>query len=155
MRIPTATSRTILLLTTIVLVVGAAAWHPPVDADASDAEEIRRVVASAYIDGLHRNGSREAIRAGFHPAFVMQVFRNDSISSVGIEEWIARLPRPGTPPGHTVGHRIPDVSISGLAAVARVEVTFDDRHVFTDYMSLYKFDEGWRIVAKIFNSEAD
>lgn len=129
------------------------ARHPPVGADLSDAEEIRRVVTSAYIDGLHRNGSRDSIRAGFHPSFVMQVLGGDSISSVSIEQWIARLPDPGTPPDHTVTHRIPDVSVSGRAAVARVEVMFDDRHVFTDYMSLYEFEDGWRIVAKIFNAE--
>lgn len=127
--------------------------HSPVDADVSEAEEIRNVVTSAYIDGLHRNGSRDSIRAGFHPSFLMQVFGGDSISSVSIEQWIARLPDPGTPPDHTVAHRIPDVSVSGRAAVARVEVMFDDRHVFTDYMSLYEFEDGWRIVAKIFNAE--
>jgi hypothetical protein len=52
-----------------------------------------------------------------------------------------------------VTHRIPNVSISGAAAVAMVEILFDDKHVFTDYMSLYRFDNGWRIVAKIFNRE--
>lgn len=146
--------RSILFLgATIVAVAAVTAWHPPVDADVSDAEEIRRVVTSAYIDGLHRNGSRDSIRAGFHPSFVMQVLGGDSIASVSIEQWIARLPDPGTSPGHTVAHRIPDVSVSGRAAVARVEVMFDDRHVFTDYMSLYEFEDGWRIVAKIFNAE--
>jgi hypothetical protein len=143
-----------------VLAIGAvavavlAAWRPAAHSPAADAEDIRRVVTSAYIDGLHKNGSRDSIRAGFHPAFVMQVLRDDSVSSVTIEQWIARLPSPGTPPQRSVTHRIPDVSISGRAAVARVEVMFDDRHVFTDYMSLYEFPEGWRIVAKIFNTES-
>lgn len=147
-------TRAILFLGAAVLTVAAVtAWLSPIDANTADTEEIRHVVTSAYIDGLHGNGSRDSIRAGFHPSFVMQVLADDSISSVSIEQWIGRLPPPGTPPGHTVSHRIPDVSISGRAAVARVEVMFDDRHVFTDYMSLYEFEDGWRIVAKIFHSE--
>ena len=120
---------------------------------ADDADTIRRVIASAYIDGIHKNGSREAIRAGFHPSFVMKVLGNDSLTDVTIEQWIARLPGEGTPVRRAVTHRIPDVSISGHAAVARVEVMFDGRHTFTDYKSLYRFSEGWRIVGKIFNTE--
>ena len=121
---------------------------------ADDDAEIRRVIASAYIDGLHGNGSRDDIRAGFHPSFVMKVLRNGEITDVGIEEWIGRLPEPGTDPGHEIAHRIPEVSVSGDAAAAMIEVDFDGRHVFSDYMLLYRFPEGWRIVAKVFHSES-
>lgn len=123
------------------------------DADNPDAEAIRRVITSAYVEGLHMNGSRDAIRAGFHPDFVMKVLTEEGITDVTIEEWIARLPAEGTAPSHTVDHEIPDVSVSGVAATARVEILFDGRLVFTDYMSLYKFGDDWRIVAKIFNRE--
>jgi len=126
---------------------------PPPDAGNPDAEAIRRVITSAYVEGLHMNGSRDAIRAGFHPDFVMKVLTEEGITDVTIEEWIARLPAEGTAPSHTVDHEIPDVSVSGVAATARVEILFDGRHVFTDYMSLYKFGDDWRIVAKIFNRE--
>jgi len=32
--------------------------------------------------------------------------------------------------------------------VARVELFKEGKHLFTDYMSLYRFQEGWKIVAK-------
>jgi hypothetical protein len=132
----------------------AAATVPAAPATANpDAEEIRDVIASAYIDGLHKNGNRADIRAGFHPSFVMKVLRDGEVSDVTIEEWIGRLPAEGETPDRVVTHTVPEVSIAGRAAVARVEVRFDDRPVFTDFMSLYRFDDGWRIVAKIFNSE--
>lgn len=142
-------------LLAIAFIASITAFDVPAVADAGnpDAEAIRRVITSAYVEGLHMNGSRDAIRAGFHPAFVMKVLTDDGITDVTIEEWIARLPAEGTPPPHTVDHAIPDVSVSGVAATAKVEVLFDGRHVFTDYMSLYKFGDDWRIVAKIFNRE--
>lgn len=121
------------------------------DAANPDAEAVREVITSAYIEGLHMNGSREDIRAGFHPDFVMKVLSDDAIVDVTIEEWIARLPVEGTSPDHTVSHRIPNVDVSGVAATARVEVLFDGEHVFTDYVSLYRFSDGWRIVGKIFD----
>jgi hypothetical protein len=131
------------------LLVSGAAQSP-----ADDADDIRGVIESAYIEGIHKNGSREAIRAGFHPDFVMKVLSDDAVADVTIEQWIGRLAPEGTAPGREVTYRIPDVSVSGQAAVARVEVMFDGRHVYTDYMSLYRFSEGWRIVAKIYNTES-
>lgn len=115
-----------------------------------DADAIREVIRSAYIEGLHENGSRDAIRAGFHPEFVMSVYREGAITRVGIEEWIARLPEEGKPPSREVTADIPDVHIVDDTAVARVEVFFDGEQVFTDFMGLYRFPEGWRIVNKIF-----
>lgn len=144
-----------LLLLAAASLASSTAFSSPASGDPEypDAEAIRQVIASAYVEGLHMNGSRDAIRAGFHPGFVMKVLTGDGITDVTIEEWIARLPAEGTTPSHTVDHDIPDVGISGVAAVAKVEILFDGRHVFTDYMSLYKFGDDWRIVAKVFNRE--
>ncbi|NNF27123.1 MAG: hypothetical protein HKO53_09070 [Gemmatimonadetes bacterium] len=118
-----------------------------------DAEQIRSVIMSAYIHGLQSNGSREDIRQGFHPDFVMKVLGEGAITNVTIEEWIGRLPPEGQAPNRTITADIPTVDVAGDAAVARVEVHYDGDHVFTDYMSLYRFPEGWRIVAKIFHSQ--
>ena len=46
------------------------------------------------------------------------------------------------------------VDVEGNAAVARVEIYRDGKHTFTDYLSLYKFPDGWKIVGKIFQSHA-
>jgi hypothetical protein len=42
------------------------------------------------------------------------------------------------------------VDIEGSAAVVRVEIWRDGAHTFTDYLSLYRFPDGWRIVGKIY-----
>jgi hypothetical protein len=42
------------------------------------------------------------------------------------------------------------VDVTGNAAIAKIEVFKDSRHVYTDYMSLYKFKDGWKIVNKIY-----
>lgn len=147
----------VLPLLAMAVLATLTAFDAPAAPDAGignpDAEAIREVIGSAYVEGLHMNGSRDAIRAGFHPDFVMKVLTEEGITDVTIEEWIARLPEEGTSPPHTVDHEIPNVSVSGVAATARVEILFDGRHVFTDYMSLYRFGDDWRIVAKIFNRE--
>ena len=38
----------------------------------------------------------------------------------------------------------------GHAAVAKLDVYKGETHFSTDYMLLYRFDAGWRIVSKVF-----
>ena len=42
------------------------------------------------------------------------------------------------------------VDASGYAAVAKLQVYKGEAHFSTDYMLLYRLEEGWRIVSKIF-----
>jgi hypothetical protein len=110
------------------------------------------VITESYIDGIHKNGDRAVIRRGFHPSFVMKVLSNGQVSDVTIEQWIGRLPAEGTPVQRQIAARFPNVAVTGNTAVATVEVDVDGRHTYTDYISLYKFAEGWRMVGKVFYS---
>ncbi|MFC1565189.1 nuclear transport factor 2 family protein [candidate division KSB1 bacterium] len=42
------------------------------------------------------------------------------------------------------------VDATGNSAAAKIDVFKGEIHFSTDYMLLYKFNEGWRIVSKIF-----
>jgi hypothetical protein len=42
------------------------------------------------------------------------------------------------------------VDVTGNAASAKVMVSENGEHIFTDYFGLYRFDSGWKIVNKIF-----
>jgi hypothetical protein len=44
------------------------------------------------------------------------------------------------------------VDVEGRAAVAKLEVYKSGVYFSTDYMLLYRFSEGWRIVSKIFTT---
>ena len=51
------------------------------------------MVMRAYVEGIHGNGDRDVIRAGFHPDFVMKVLSAEgTVRDVTIEQWIERLP---------------------------------------------------------------
>ena len=44
--------------------------------------------------------------------------------------------------------------VGSAAAVVRLELYRDGKHTFTDYLSLYRFADGWKIVSKIFHVHA-
>ena len=121
-------------------------------AQSTDEEAIRTVIQEAYIDGLENLKDLDKTRAGFHPKFVLLTLRDGEMTGLPIAEWIASAEKrkaEGQEPRGTVA-RFPSIDITTSAAVARVELYRDSEFIFTDYLSLYKFDDGWKIVGKIF-----
>jgi hypothetical protein len=140
------------------LVLGVLALGLAAPALADDASDVKAVVQSAYVDGVHVKLDPTAMRKGFHPDFRMLVLKDGKMTAVTLEEWITRMengarknpdaPRPA------IKAEFPVVNVTGNAAVARVEIYRDGKHTFTDYLSLYKFADGWMIVGKIFQAHS-
>jgi len=113
------------------------------------------VVRSAYVEGAHRDADAAAMRAGFHPQFVMFVLSDGDVRQVTIDQWAERVAAEGAKPDRTPPEVEADLEIigeSGDTAVVRVELTRNDEHAFTDFLSLYRTAEGWKIVGKVFQS---
>lgn len=140
-----------LCLTVFALAVAAAS------AFAEDAETaaIRQVIEEAYVGGIHNDRDPAKIRAGFHESFVMFSQSGDGVTQLTRDAWIERIeaavakggqePRPKTTATITV------LDLAGSAAVTKVELFREGTQVFTDYISLYRFESGWKLVGKIFH----
>lgn len=117
-------------------------------------DAIREAIESAYIKGIHTDWDAEAVRNGFHSEFTMLIFEEEGIRKLPIGDWVKSIERnkKNHPEGpqYKITHEIPMVDITGNAAVAKIEIYKDGTHIFTDYMSLYKFEGGWKIIGKIF-----
>ncbi len=138
-----------------VLALGAAlvaTAGPALDEGAADDDAaIREVIEKAYVQGIHRDQDAAAVRAGFHPEFMMFVQADGGVRQVKLEDWIARFQPPAADaPKPDVRAEISVLDRAGSAAVAKVVLYRDGKHIFTDYMSLYRFEGGWKIVAKTF-----
>lgn len=138
-------------LTTIGL-LAAAILLATASRAADDAEAIETVIEKAYIGGIWTNGDEQAARAGFDSSFVMQVAQEDGVRSASLDAWMERLGLKGEPLRENVTHAIQVLDQTGRAAVAKVEIFQDGEALYTDYMSLYRFEDGWRIVAKTFHT---
>jgi hypothetical protein len=122
-------------------------------AQTDETEAIKQVVTTAYVEGIQNNGSVEAIRKGFHPSFNMLRFTDNEIKPYPIEEWIAAIEKrkaeakPDAKVIRTEANFLL-VDVTGTAATVKLELTREGKKTFTDYIVLYKFTEGWRIVSK-------
>ncbi len=118
-------------------------------------QAVIKVVEEAYVQGVHAHPDGEAMRRGFHAAFIMFVQEGGKINQVTRDEWIGRIAtaqaKGANQPRPEIKAEFPLVEVTGSAAIVKVELYRDGKHTFTDYISLYKFDEGWKIVAKTFH----
>ncbi len=138
-----------------LLVGTTAAWA----ADTTDArEEIVRVIEGSYMHGAFNEQNTEAMRAGFHPIFKIHGLRDGELSTYPIAEWAGDIEARKAKPGwkqQTWEWRFPMIDITGDAAVVKVELFKveggEKTHVYTDYLSLLRFEDGWKITDKVYH----
>jgi len=118
----------------------------------SDEDAIRALIHSAYVDGLQNLVDLEKTKAGFHPDFVLLGLRDGKLTRLPIAEWIASAEKrkaDGVKPPLTVCKFVA-MDVTGSAASVKLELHQNDKRIFTDYLSLYRFPDGWKIVGKIY-----
>ncbi len=125
-------------------------------AQEEDKEAIKQVIQTAYVDGLQNKGPVSDIEQGFHPGFELLGVRNDELTKWPIYSWIGyhekKLAENPAPPSEDerVSVKFPMVDVTGNAGIAKIELYRGGEKIFTDYLSLYKFEDGWKIVSKIY-----
>ncbi|MBE0640247.1 MAG: nuclear transport factor 2 family protein [Bacteroidales bacterium] len=118
-------------------------------------QAIRTVIQSAYVEGLQNWGDIEAIRAGFHPSFeLLSKTKDNEIQKLPIGQWIemveTRKAQNTDGPEFITSADILEIDITVDAASVKLDLIRNEKRIFTDYLLLYKFKEGWRIVGKIY-----
>jgi hypothetical protein len=120
-------------------------------------EAIQKVIQTAYVDGLQNLGELEDIKNGFHPGFnLLGVNDNDMLTKFPIYSWIESFEKrkannpDGRPEEEKITCQYKSIDVTGNAAMAKIELYKKEKKLFTDYLQLYKFDEGWQIVSKIY-----
>jgi hypothetical protein len=123
--------------------------------EASDKEMILKTIDKAYVQGIQNVKDIANIKKGFHPGFnLLGVDQNNHLTKFPIYTWydvVKIREAAGEKPEVETTAKFPLVDITGNAAVVKVELYKEGKMIFTDYLSLYKFEEGWRIVAKIYH----
>jgi len=124
--------------------------------DDADKAEIEATILKSYIHGAFNELNPEAMAEGFHPDFAIFSAKGEEISKYPIAEWVdgvrsRKSKADFDPMKNKWDHSFSVVDITGGSAIVKVELSKDGTHVFTDYLSLLRFDSGWKIVAKVYH----
>ena len=120
-------------------------------------EDIKTVIQTAYVEGLQNEGDSDKIDFGIHPDFnLLGIGKENEMWKYSISDWKAKavkkrkdgiLPLKGD---DLVAVKFKSIDVTGTAAIAKIEFFIGDKLTYVDYISLYKFKEGWKMVNKIF-----
>lgn len=120
-------------------------------------EAIKKVIQTAYVEGLQNEGNADKIDSGIHPDFVLLgVGKDNEMWKYPITDWkakvLAKREKGGLPKigDQMVSVQFINVDVTGNAAMVKLEFYVGEKLTYIDYISLYKFENGWKMVNKIF-----
>ena len=126
-------------------------YSPLLIAQSTDDEgAIKEMLVESYVEGIYVNRNREAVMKGFHPDFVLHVYDGGNLIQAPLEAWLGRLQLDGTRNTDSIDYQFDLIDIAGNTALAKMLIYENSQLLYTDYFGLYKFEDGWKIVNKIF-----
>ena len=106
-----------------------------------------------YFDGMHL-GDTTRLRRAFHPDAYLFGYYQGSFSRFSLEDWMTEVestPKPAES-GEAFDMRIVSTDVTGRVAMVKVAVLYEGLR-FTDYLTLMKFDDDWKIINKAYHHE--
>ncbi len=122
----------------------------------SNAEKtaVIKVIEDAYLNGVNNIGDPEAMKKGFHEDFSLKGIIDGKLVVRTISKWIEIVTKNRAegkyPPELKTRFEYPMIDITGNTAVVKINNFRGDKQIFTDYLLLLKFPDGWKITDKIF-----
>ena len=122
-----------------------------------DRAAVKQVINRAYFNGAFNDLDTKAMQRGFHPDFAIFSAKGRQLNKYPIATWIKAIEKKKNDPGFDPQKAIMDckivsLEVTGGCASAKVELFKKGKQIYTDYLSLLKFEDGWRIVAKVYHS---
>jgi len=117
-----------------------------------DSEEANvRACIEHYFRG-HSTGDGAHFRRAFHPDAKLFFMREGKVTQWTLEEYAGRASGQPAPDEAQRKRRIESIDVTGNAAMAKIVLDYPSV-TFTDYMSLLKVGDEWRIVNKTFHAD--
>ena len=130
-----------------------------VAAQTQEKEAIQQVIQEAYVEGLFNKGDVAAIRKGFHEQFMLLGRKeNNHLRSLTRDEWIKIVEQKKAagkyPPADAYKVKVEFLRIDIVEEVASVKLAFyeGEKLAYIDFLALYKFEEGWEIMNKVYHT---
>jgi len=118
--------------------------------------EVKNVIEKSYFNGAFNDQDTKTMKKGFHPDFAIFSPKGTEISKYPIDVWIKGIEKRKANPNFDKSRvkmdcKIASIDVTGVCASAKIEASKNGKLIYTDYLSLLKFEDGWKIVAKVYN----
>ncbi|MFC1726704.1 nuclear transport factor 2 family protein [candidate division KSB1 bacterium] len=113
-------------------------------------QAVKKVIQDALVDGYLNDYDVEKMKKGIHPEFTIMELRNNELQKRGFSDLLdyVKKVKPERPNGRRVRVNIKmlTVDVIGNIGSAKVEFYVGDTHHGTDFITLMKFEDGWKLM---------
>jgi Putative lumazine-binding len=134
----------------ILIGIGSLFFGYKIVADSKE-RDLVKVPLENYLQA-HAGGNPELIRKAFHADARITAFREGKLVNLSTEEFASRFNGKAADDEAKRKRSIESIDISGNAAIAKIILDYPTVK-FTDYMTLLKIGDEWKIVNKSFYAE--
>ncbi len=147
-----------LLVAAALVAIGAfgVVYVDAADETKKDEASIRALVERAYFNGAFNDLDTEAMKRGFHEDFAIFYPQGNDLGRYEIATWIEGIESRKKAAEFDASDsafegKILSLDVTGGAASAKIELRQDGILVYTDYLSFLRFEDGWKIAAKVYH----
>jgi hypothetical protein len=118
-----------------------------------DKAAIKKVVEDCYLQVVFGTKEIAELEKGFHADFNMYVLHQNQIDKRSREVWEQRLRKVRAENRQSKRHYTHDfklIDVTDYTGLVKLEIYGDGKLEYTDYLTLYKFEDGWKIMTKLF-----
>ncbi len=124
--------------------------------DSTAAEEIKALILRCYIHGAFNELNPAAMLEGFHADFAIFSAKGEELAKRPIKTWAEGVEKRKNTPDfdpakNKWNHKFVSIDVTGGSAGVKIELSREGKLIYTDYLSVLKFDSGWKIVAKVYH----
>lgn len=116
----------------------------------TEKNKIMKLMENSYIEVMCRGGDPKLLINSFHASFRMYTYYRGEISVRSLDDWILRLEQNR---GKSSLNRwnFAMIDVVENTAIVKLEFFVDQQLRYTDYFTLYKLGEEWKVFTKTFS----
>lgn len=117
--------------------------------------KIRNLIEKSYLNGALNEMNTQAMYDGYHPDFAIFYSEGNELKKLPLDSWVKMVddykkssPEDGL---RTFAYEFVQIDVNETAAFVKLKLTRNGTLVFTDLITLLKFEDQWKIVTKIYH----
>ncbi|MFC1553293.1 nuclear transport factor 2 family protein [candidate division KSB1 bacterium] len=120
-------------------------------------KDITKLVKNCYFNGAFNGLDTKAMKKGFHSDFAVYSKDGKKVEKFTISKWIETIEKNKNSKGFNPDKvkalcKIVELDVTGDAATVKAEIYKNQKKVYTDYLSLIRSDDGWKIISKVYHN---
>lgn len=120
-----------------------------------DKQELKNLIEATFLNGALNAMNIEDVAKGVHADFNILTTDGTDLIRISFPQWMEVLRSYKNSPDkmnsniRSLDHSLELVDVAESSAMVKVHLYRNNEHIVTDYISLLRFSDGWKAVAKV------